>query len=135
MTYHLHSGLDCNVDDEIGSGEPVTDERRQRAGLLGDGSACGRRYSYQAVYSGDDNYAASTGPCEPFKVAQGSLTPSTTIKNAADDSTVDGALPLGSKVFDTTQLSGAVEGFDPTGTVSYRFFQNGDCSGEGSVGR
>jgi uncharacterized repeat protein (TIGR01451 family) len=89
-------------------------------------------YSYQAVYSGDNNYATSTGPCEPFKIAQGLLTAATTIKNAADDSTVDGVLPLGSKVFDTTQLSGAVEGFDPTGTVSYRFFQNGDCSGEGS---
>ena len=132
VTYHLYSGLDCSVDSEIGSAEQVT----LSGGNVPDSSetdplAAGS-YSYRAVYSGDGNFVASTGPCEPFKVAQGSLTPSTTIKNAADGSTVDGALPLGSKVFDTTQLSGAVEGFDPTGTVSYRFFQNRDCSGEGS---
>jgi uncharacterized repeat protein (TIGR01451 family) len=96
-------------------------------GLLAAGD-----YSFQATYSGDDNYKGSTGDCEPFSVGKAPLRPSTTIKNAADDSTVDGVLPLGSKVYDTTQLSGAVEGFDPTGTVSYRFFQNGDCSGEGS---
>ncbi len=133
LTYHLYSGLDCNVDNQIGSGETVA--------LKGDGSVPDSSetdplqagsYSYRAVYAGDSNYNGSNGPCEPFKIAQGSLTAATTIKNAADDSTVDGALPLGSKVYDTTQLSGAVEGFDPTGTVSYRFFQNGDCSGEGS---
>jgi uncharacterized repeat protein (TIGR01451 family) len=132
VTYHLYSGLECNVDNAIGDPETVT----MSGGNVPDSSetdplATGS-YSYQAVYSGDSNFAGSTGPCEPFKVSPGSLTPSTTIKNAADDSTVDGALPLGSKVYDTTQLSGAVEGFDPTGTVSYRFFQNRDCSGEGS---
>ncbi len=40
--------------------------RSKASGSLSAGS-----YSYQASYSGDANYAASTGPCEPFSVRPG----------------------------------------------------------------
>ena len=79
----------------------------------------------------NDNYPTSAfSACEPLTINPGSLTPSTTIKNAADDSVVSGNLDLGSSVYDTTQISGAVNGFDPTGTIQYRFFQTIDCSGD-----
>jgi uncharacterized repeat protein (TIGR01451 family) len=56
------------------------------------------------------------------------------LKNEADDSTIENGstLPLGSSVYDTSQVSGLVEGQPATGSIEYRFFQNGDCLGEGS---
>jgi uncharacterized repeat protein (TIGR01451 family) len=130
IQYRFFQSGDCTGDstsagDSVALGDPSNTE-----GPLGAGS-----YSFDARYvaGANDNYPTSDwSACEPLTINQGSLTASTTIKNAADDSTVDGTLPLGSSVYDTTQLSGGVEGFDPAGTISYRFFQNGDCSGEGS---
>ena len=131
VDYTFFTNGDCSGEGSA-AGSVTLDQQGKVPNSDPTGPLAAGDYSFQATYSGDDNYKGSTGDCEPFSVGKAPLTPSTTIKNAADDSPVDGALPLGSKVFDTTQLSGAVEGFDPTGTVSYTFFQNGDCSGEGS---
>jgi uncharacterized repeat protein (TIGR01451 family) len=130
IKYRFFSTIDCSGDsisagDSVALGDPSSTE-----GPLAAGS-----YSFDAQYiaGNDPNYSDSdVSACEPLTINQGSLTPSTTIKNAADDSVVSGNLDLGSSVYDTTQISGAVNGFDPTGTISYTFFQNGDCSGEGS---
>jgi uncharacterized repeat protein (TIGR01451 family) len=61
-------------------------------------------------------------------------TATTTLKNAADDSTIaDGSsIPFGSSVYDTTTLGNLVNGETPTGQVQYTFFTNGDCSGTGT---
>jgi uncharacterized repeat protein (TIGR01451 family) len=60
-------------------------------------------------------------------------TATTTLKNAADDSTIDPpTVPYGSSVYDTTTLGNLVDGKTPTGKVQYTFFTNGDCSGTGS---
>jgi uncharacterized repeat protein (TIGR01451 family) len=130
IQYRFFQTIDCSGDstsagDSVALGDPSSTE-----GPLAAGS-----YSFDARYVAgtNDNYPTSAfSACEPLTINQGSLTPSTTIKNAADDSVVSGNLDLGSSVYDTTQISGAVNGFDPTGTISYTFFQNGDCSGEGS---
>ena len=130
IQYRFFTSGDCSTGassagDSVALGDPSNTE-----GPLASGS-----YSFDSRYVAgqNDNYPTSDwSSCEPLTINQGSLTASTTIKNAADDSTVDGPLPLGSSVYDTTQLSGQVEGFDPTGTISYRFFQNGDCSGDGT---
>src|SRR5437016_3150693 len=53
------------------------------------------------------------------------------IKNAANDGTVTGALPLGSSVYDTGTVSDS--GFAFTGTVTFSFFSSIDCSGEAST--
>ena len=61
-------------------------------------------------------------------------TATTTLKNAADDTTIaDGSsIPFGSSVYDTTTLGNLVNGQTPTGKVQYTFFTNGDCSGTGT---
>jgi uncharacterized repeat protein (TIGR01451 family) len=61
-------------------------------------------------------------------------TATTTLKNAADDSTISDppTVPYGSSVYDTTTLGNLVDGKTPTGKVQYTFFTNGDCSGTGS---
>jgi uncharacterized repeat protein (TIGR01451 family) len=61
-------------------------------------------------------------------------TATTTLKNAADDSTIanDSSIADGSSVYDTTTLGNLVSGKTPTGKVQYTFFANGDCSGDGT---
>jgi uncharacterized repeat protein (TIGR01451 family) len=63
----------------------------------------------------------------------GPATPSaaTTLKNAATNATIanGSTLPHGSSVYDTADISNA-GGFPLTGTLSFRFFHNGTCSGD-----
>jgi uncharacterized repeat protein (TIGR01451 family) len=128
LNFTFFTNGDCSGDGTPAGTGVALDGQSDTEGPLGPGE-----YSFQAKYiAGDDpNYTDSApSACEPLTISQGSLTPSTTIKNAADDSVVDGTLPLGSSVYDTTSLSGNVEGFDPTGTIEYRFFSAIDCSGE-----
>jgi hypothetical protein len=74
-------------------------------------------YSYIGVYSGDSNYAGSTGAVEPLTVNKGSSSVSTAIYDSGGGA-VTGA--LGEKVYDTATVSGTP--FTPTGTVTYEFF-------------
>jgi uncharacterized repeat protein (TIGR01451 family) len=130
LNFTFFDNGDCSgTGTPAGTGVAI-DGQSDTEGPLAAGS-----YSFQAQYitGQNDHYNSSDlSACEPLTISQGSLSAATTIKNAADNSTVDGSLPLGSSVYDTTQLSGAVDGFAPTGTISYTFFQSGDCSGEGS---
>jgi uncharacterized repeat protein (TIGR01451 family) len=61
-------------------------------------------------------------------------TATTTLKNAADNSTIanNSSIANGSSVYDTTTLGNLVNGETPTGNVQYTFFTNGDCSGTGT---
>ena len=89
-------------------------------------------YSYQASYSGDNNYPPSTSSCEPFTVA-----PHPVLTTALFTST-GASIPLGSSVYsgtsvyDTASLSGVVSGFTPTGTVTYTFYTSSSCGGPGT---
>ena len=89
-------------------------------------------YSFQATYSGDDNYATSTGDCEPFSVAKGDSSTSTTVFDAATDAAWSGTEKTGASAYDTASVTPS-DGFTASGTVDYTFFTNGDCSGEGSA--
>src|SRR5689334_22987491 len=54
-------------------------------------------------------------------------TTTTTLKNAADNSTIanGSSVPYGSSVYDTATLSNLITGQTPTGKVQYTFFTNG----------
>src|SRR5256886_867600 len=90
-------------------------------------------YSYQASYSGDNNYPPSTSSCEPFTVA-----PHPVLTTALFTST-GASIPLGSSVYsgtsvyDTASLSGVVSGFTPTGNVTYTFYTSSSCGGSGTT--
>jgi len=85
-------------------------------------------YSFQARYNGNATYAGSTSPCEPFSVtapptgpAETSIT--TVVFNAATNAAlIGGNLVAGGSVYDTSAVTGGA-----TGTVSYKFWTNGDC--------
>ena len=88
-------------------------------------------YSFQAVYSGDTNYAPSTSTCEPFKVATGTSDTDTTVFDAANNAPWSGNEATNAMAYDTATVT-ASAGFTPTGTVTYTFFTNGGCTGSGS---
>src|SRR5438093_174897 len=97
----------------IGTGSVIPDSSATSA--LPAGS-----YSFQASWPGDSNYNGATSDCEPLTVNKGSPTLSTGI---APSDTV----ALGAAVHDTASFSGLTSGFNPTRTVTYKFFV-GDCT-------
>ncbi len=87
-------------------------------------------YAFTTSYSGDANYAASTGDPEPLTVNKGTLGLSTTIYNT-DGTAVVGPIAPGSSVYDTAGFSGQVGGFVPDMSgVKYSF--NGADAGSGA---
>ncbi len=89
--------------------------------------------SFIGVYNGDSHYAIAVGAVEPLSINKATITLNTTIYNAANNSVVTGALPLGSSVYDTASFTGAVAGFTPDITqVSYTFTSPSGTAGAGS---
>jgi hypothetical protein len=89
-------------------------------------------YSFQATYSGDANYAGSTGPCEPFSLGVPPTQTATTVFDASTNAAWSGTETTGASAYDTSSVSGEQGGIVPTGTVTYTFFDNGSCSGGGT---
>jgi hypothetical protein len=84
-------------------------------------------YNFQVSYGGDKNFLGGVGPLEPF-----SISPAPTILLdwlfGSNHSHVNNqALPLGPIVYDQANVTGAVDNFTITGTVTYNFFTNGYC--------
>jgi uncharacterized repeat protein (TIGR01451 family) len=90
-------------------------------------------YSYQAVYSGDSNYATSTGDCEPFSVAKGNSSITTTVFDAKTNAAWSGTESTGASAYDTSTVSPS-DGFTATGTVTYQLFSGLDCKAGNEIG-
>jgi hypothetical protein len=85
-------------------------------------------YGFRARYNGDTTYNATDSACEPLEVAQ--LTPNvgSEIHDALHHPVT--SVPAGTSVHDKATVSG---GFgSPTGSVSFTFFTNGNCTGQGA---
>ncbi len=88
-------------------------------------------YGFIATVTGDSNYLGASGVCEPFTVAPAATTTTTTIHNAAGNADVtDEQVPLGTSVYDSASVTSDNSTATPTGTVSFRFFSNANCTGE-----
>lgn len=85
-------------------------------------------YSYQAVYSGDSDYAAGTSSCQAFTVAKGAPALMASVDDATTASAWSGSEQDGATAYDTATLT-SVSGFTPSGTVTYHLYDNGDCLG------
>src|SRR5437868_6187989 len=79
-------------------------------------------YSYQATYSGDGNYATSTGSCEPFTVNSASTTTSPLVNHPCPTrrSSDLNKAALGSQAHDTASVTSTNNAFTISGTVSYQ---------------
>jgi hypothetical protein len=124
ITYHFYTatctGTPTDETVAIGTESSATS-------ALGAGS-----YSFKAEYSGDTNYNASVGDCEPFTVSKANLGVATTL-HKTDESTlaVGGSVDLGSTLHDEASVSGIIASFTPTNNVSFTFHSTNDCSDQG----
>ena len=125
VTYHSFTAIDC-------SGTPTSELVPPGTPSSPTGPLAAGSYSFEAVYSGDTNYIGSTSACERFTVSPANTTTDTVLQNAADGSViaVGGSVPPGTSVFDSATVNG-VPGVIPTGTVTYTFFNHGQCTGGG----
>ena len=87
----------------------------------------GGTYSFDAHYSGDSNYTSVTSACEPFTVDPADPAASTTVFDAAKSAAWSGTEVTGATAYDTSTVTG-VEGFTPTGTVTYTLYSGGTCT-------
>jgi hypothetical protein len=132
LTYTFFTNLSC---DGTGASQTVmlnadgTVPHSATSLPLADG-----QYSYDAVYNGDANYGASpVSSCEPFSVGPVTPTITTVLFDATTNAPLAAGRPAGTTTYDTSTLAGLIIGFAPTGTVTYTFFPNGNCTGSGTT--
>ncbi|MGP8161130.1 MAG: hypothetical protein ACLQGJ_07900, partial [Candidatus Dormibacteria bacterium] len=89
-------------------------------------------YSFEASYSGDSNYAAATGSCEPLSVGKAVAVVTTWVKDASDGATWTGSEATGASAYDTATVGPEQDSAVITGSVTYSFFLNGSCTGTAS---
>ena len=99
----------------------------QASGALAAGD-----YGFRAHYNGDANFDASTSDCEPFQVSTAATETATELHN----NTNEAVITLGSSVardqtHDKATVSEGNAAFDPTGDVTFAFFTNNTCDGQG----
>ncbi len=82
-------------------------------------------FAFQATYSGDGTYAGSTGACEPLEVTTLASNTVTVIHDAAHATVT--SVPAGTTVHDQATVTGGRLA-TPTGTVTFSWFTNGDCT-------
>jgi Bacterial Ig-like domain (group 3) len=90
-------------------------------------------YEWVATYSGDANNTTATSVCGDESVIIGQATTSVTtqVNMAGTTTAVTSPIPLGTSVYDTAAITHA-HAITPTGTVTYLFYSNGDCTGDGT---
>jgi len=96
---HDHRRHGTHVDETVTLAGGVVPESAAH-GPLAAGS-----YSFIAIYSGDSNYAGSTGAVEPLTVSMGTSSTATTIENFTSDADISAAVPLGTTVNDSTTVT------------------------------
>ena len=83
-------------------------------------------FAFQAAYSGDGTYTASTGPCEPLTVTSVASATASVIHDAAHTPVT--SVPSGTTVHDQATVTGQSGLPTPSGTVTFSWFTNGTCT-------
>jgi len=128
VSYEYFSGSACSgKDTPVGHSANVTNgvvPNSLPAQFNSSGS-----HSWEAVYTGDGNYAGATSACEPFTVLKASPTLAISLSSSA--------IAGGQSIAISSSLSG---GFQASGTVAYEAYIGNTCSralqslGTGAIG-
>lgn len=81
-----------------------------------------------ATYSGDGNYLGATDATS-FTITTAATALTDTVKDANTHSAWGATETLGATAYAGSSLSGRLAGANPTGSVSYKLYANGGCSG------
>src|SRR5581483_11725536 len=130
VSFTFYGNGECSGDGVAAGSAPLDGEGVADGSSVTSALAAGS-YSFRAHYGGDSNFNASEGPCEPLTVTKADTSTATEVHDG--DHQVVTSVPLGSTVHDSATVTSANDSFDPTGTVSFTWYANGECSGEGSA--
>jgi len=117
-------------DNAISGASPASVDGGLPEGPLGAGS-----YSYKATFTSGDAHVVSSseGECEPFKVNKADTQISTEVHDASHTNITNGTVTTGSYIHDKAVVGTQVGAIAITGTVTFKFYANGACTGQ-SVG-
>ncbi|HLO30005.1 MAG TPA: Ig-like domain repeat protein, partial [Anaerolineales bacterium] len=123
VTFTFFTTSDQCTGDSVAAGTVALDASGVAHPSSNEGPLAAGSYSFQATYSGDDNYNASTSPCEPLTVNKAQLTITTTVHDGDHNDITNQSVALGSSAHDNATVSGAVAGF-PIPAISFTFNGN-----------
>jgi len=129
VTYTFYANAACSGSGTI---QTVTLSNGLAPNSATNGPLAAGLYSFQASYSGDNNYTSSTSSCESFKVGLPPSVSTQLFTSTGVSFTVGGSVLNGTSVDDTAIVAG-VNGTTPTGTVTYTFSPSLACSGFGTT--
>jgi hypothetical protein len=90
-------------------------------------------YAFRASYAGDGNFNGSTSPCEPLTVNKAQLTMDSQVHDANHVDKTNGSVVAGSVMHDTGKITGGVVSGFSTAPITFKFYANGTCSGDGTA--
>jgi hypothetical protein len=135
VDFKFYNTIDCTPVDGGSAAGTVTLDSGVAHPSDDEGALAAGSYSFKAFYTSSDTdvWQNSESLCEPLIVDQAQLDAATKLHDADHNVIADGSeLNLGSSVHDTAQITGQVTGFDPTGAVTFTFFNTTDCSDTGT---
>ena len=132
VTFQFYSTIGC-TDAGIASGSATVDASGVAHPSDPQGPLAAGSYGFKATYGGNANFTGSTGTCEPLTVNKAASTTVTELHTASEAVIPLGSsVALGTNVHDKATVTSANDSFPVTGTVTFTFFTNGTCDGEGT---
>jgi uncharacterized repeat protein (TIGR01451 family) len=130
VSFSFYNNSECLRGDEMGSialdgSNPGTAHPSTSTGALSAGD-----YSFNATWAGDNNYTGNTSSCENFSVSKADTETATQVHDSTHSDITNTSVIAGSVVHDSATVSGAISSKTLGGTVTYDFYNNGECSGE-----
>jgi hypothetical protein len=141
VSFTLYSGGRCDLATGVGTGGTATSDSPMTSPVSGGNADSGSfaplspgRYYFVATYSGDGNYPAATGPCEPFKVCPAPVSWTSTTVNVNGSPLGTAPIKTNDSITDTASVTGNEES-TATGMVTFTLYSGGWCThGVGSGG-
>jgi uncharacterized repeat protein (TIGR01451 family) len=132
VAFRFYSTSDCS-DDGVDSGTAPVNANGVAHPSDAQGPLAAGSYGFKATYSGDANYDGSTGACEPLHVNTAASSTATQLHSDATEAVIPigGSVAPGTNVHDQAMVTDSIAGLDPTGDVTFTFFTNNTCEGQG----
>jgi len=117
--------LDGSPVDNDPTADGTATARSMESGALAAGA-----YTYKASVVGNANYEGDLSADEPLTVDKKDTTVVTQVHDGAHTDITGKSVASGITVHDSSTVNGAIDAFPLTGSVTYRLYNNGTCSGD-----
>src|SRR5205085_998416 len=133
VSFTFYASSDCSTGAVAAGSAPVTGATGAASPSVTEGPLAAGSYSFKASYSGDANFLGSVADCEPLTVNKAQLAVATVVHSASHQDVTSSTVVLGATVHDVAHVTGAVDGFAPTGGVTFVLYSLPSCQGIGQL--